>query len=422
MRLAILCHSSAGGSGILATELALGLSQQGHDVHVIGERKPFRAGNGTPEPIYKDLGDAPPSQSFWGQVVAVVRKSFSVRFRATKPAQHAGLLHFHELLSFDYPLFDQSSFPTLRAANTLASLIDKFKIEVVNAHYVIPHATSALLARDSGLGCRIITTLHGTDVTRVGRDPAFFFTTRHAINSSDAVTAVCHFLANEAHTTFGIARPITVIPNWVDTVRFDRTTDPKVRAQYAQPEEPILLHVSNFRPVKRSIEVVKVFASLLEKTPARLILVGEGPEKKACIDLAISLGVFGRVLSIGPVADVEKIMGIADVLLLPSEIEGFPLVLLEGMAAGAVCLASNVGGVSELITHGENGFLFKPDECDKMAEMIGELSANKKLTEQIRENARQTVLAKYTPEPLIGRYSSIYEQCCATSAGSRSGQ
>ena len=332
MRIAILCHSSAGGSGILATELAMGLSQDGHDVHVIGERPPFRMSGGSPEPIYRDLGEAPSPQTFWGQVVAAVRKSFSIKPRISKPASRAGILHFHELLSFDYPLFDQSSFPTLRAANTLATLIDKYKIEIVNAHYVIPHATSALLARDSGLDCRIVTTLHGTDVTRVGRDPAFFYTTRHAINASDSVTAVCKYLADETHSTFGITRPISVIPNWVDSVRFKRIADPKVRAQYAQPEEQILLHVSNFRPVKRSIEVVKTFAKIVDSTPARLILVGEGPEKKSCIDLAIASGVFGRLLSIGPMANVETIMGIADLLLLPSEIEGFPLVLLEGMA------------------------------------------------------------------------------------------
>jgi N-acetyl-alpha-D-glucosaminyl L-malate synthase BshA len=409
MKLAILCHSSAGGSGILATELALGLSQQGHEVHVIGERPPFRMTDSVSEPIYRDLGDAPPLQSFWGQIVQIVRRSFSGRFRASEAYRQSGLLHFHELLSFEYPLFDHSSFPTLRGANTLARLIDKYKIELVNAHYVIPHATSALLARDSGLGCRVVTTLHGTDVTRAGQDPAFFYTTKHAINSSDGVTAVCNFLVDEARRSFSITRPISVIPNWVDSERFKRITDTKARSRYAQPDEQICVHISNFRSVKRSIEAVKTFAQLLENVPSRLILVGEGPEKIACIDLAISLGVSGRVLSIGPVAAVEEIVGIADILLLPSEIEAFPLVLLEGMAAGAICLASDVGGVSELITDGENGFLFPHDDCSKMAETAEELFNNSELANTVRSNARQMVIDEYSPEKLIRRYASIYE-------------
>lgn len=366
--------------------------------------------SGAPEPVYRDLGESPPIQSFWGQVVEVVRRSFSGRFRAEQPANRVGRLHFHEFLSFDYPLFGQSSFPTLRAANTLAHLIDKYKIEIVNAHYVIPHATSALLARDSGIDCRIIATLHGTDVTRVGIDPAYFYTTKHAINNSDAVTAVCQFLINEAQNNFSITRPISVIPNWVDSARFERILDPTVRAQYAQPEEQLLVHVSNFRSIKRPTEVVKIFAKVLEKVPARLILVGEGPEKMACIELAIELGVFGRLLSVGPVAAIERIMGIADFLLLPSEMEAFPLVLLEGMASGAICLASNVGGVNELISHGDSGFLFPLDDCDKMSETIVELSRNVELARQIREIARQITTTKYTPEPLIARYCEIYEQ------------
>lgn len=409
MIIAILCHSSAGGSGILATELALGLSQQGHEVHVIGERPPFRMDETSSEPIYRDLGEAPPIQSFWGQIVDIVRGSFSERFRNSHVASQIHPPHFHELLSYEYPLFDQSSFPTLRAANTLAKLIAEYKIDIVNAHYVIPHATSALLARDSGLDCRIVTTLHGTDVTRVGQDPAFFYTTKHAINSSDAVTSVCRFLVEETQNIFSVTRPITVIPNWVDSNRFIRITDPKVRAQYAQPEEQICVHVSNFRPVKRSTEVVKTFARLLERVPARLILVGEGPEKKDCIDLAVSLGVSGRVLSMGSVAAVERIIGIADILLLPSEIEAFPLVLLEGMAAGAICLASNVGGVSELITHQGNGFLFPPNDLSGMAQTAEELFRDKELSNTIRNNARQTVLDKYSPEQLVSQYCKVFE-------------
>lgn len=411
MRIAILCHATTGGSGILATELALSLCQLGHDVHIVGERPPFRISQRTSEqePIYRDLGESPPVKSFWGQLVELVRRSFAGRFDKIKTDHETGKVHFHELFSFEYPLFDGSSLPTLRAANTLATLIDKYKIEIVNAHYAIPHATSAILARDSGLGIKVVTTLHGTDVTRVGCDPAFNYTTRHAIRSSDEVTAVCDFLAVEAKKNFSLTTPIQVIPNWVDSKRFIRQTDPRLRAKFAQPDEYICVHVSNFRPVKRSTEVVRIFAKLLGRNAGRLILVGEGPEKQACIDLAVALGVSGRVLSIGPLADVESIIGISDLLLLPSEIEAFPLVILEAMAAGSIAIASKVGGISEMITHSETGFLFDPSDIDGMAEVATQVIQDPALSEKIRENARAHAVEKFSPERLIERYVGVYE-------------
>ena len=410
MKIAILCHTSAGGSGVLATELALGLCQFGHEVHVIGDRAPFRMGEVQNDSLYTDLGPEPPKQSFWGKIFAVAKKSFEGRFSNKKGQESTGnLLHFHELLSFEYPLFDKASFPTLRAANTLASLIEKFQIEVVNAHYVIPHATSAILARDCGLDCKIVTTLHGTDITKVGLDPAFFFTTKHAIESSDGVTAVCSFLAAEASRNFQTPKPILVIPNWVDSNRFIKIEDPAARLRYAHPEELLCIHVSNFRDVKRSRDVITIFSKILRSIQARLLLVGEGPEKKGCLDLAIELGVSGRIVSMAPIPEIERLLGISDVLFLPSEIEAFPLVLLEGMSAGVVCISTDVGGIPELIVHGETGFMFSVGATDEMADAACRIASDQGLKEKITSNARELVRKRYSPEFLIGHYLNLYE-------------
>ena len=318
-----------------------------------------------------------------------------------------GSVRFHELIPFEYPLFADSALPTLRAANTIAGIIEKFSIEVVNAHYAIPHATSALLARDSGLPVKVVTTIHGTDALQVGQDPAFRYTTRHALQSSDAVTAVSHFLATEATAAFSLSRPITVIPNWVDSARFVRITEPSLRARYAQPDELLCLHVSNFRTVKRPIDAVQVFSRILAQTPARLILVGEGPEKHRSIEEAMRLGVSGRVLSIPPVAAIEEYMGIADVLLLPSAVEGSGLVLLEAMAAGALCIASDVGGIREVITTGETGHLCPVGEVHAMADVALRTLRDPLALQLIRTRARSTIIERFSPESAVSRYEDV---------------
>ena len=420
MKLGILCHTGAGGSGVLATELALAISNLGHDVHIIGEQPPFRINGSTPAPkqaeLYRDLGETPPIKSLWGQLVELARRSFAGRANLSKPSEgKQGKLRFHELLSYEYPLFEGSPMLTLRVANTLGDLIERHKIELVNAHYAIPHSTAAILARESGLPIKVITTLHGTDVTRVGCDRAFTYTTRHAINSSDAVTAVSKFLVDEAARNLSITRRIKVIPNWVDSARFVRITDPKIRAKYAQPEEALILHVSNFRKVKRPLEVIKIFAGIAEQISARLILVGEGPEKSAALELAASLGLTGRILVLAPTAAIEAIMGIADVLLLPSEIEAAPLVILEAMASGAVPIASNVGGVSDLIEHGRTGFMYPLDDLNSMAAAAIEVIRNREQSEKMRSEARRTVESLFCPEKIIPQYLALYHDTQSSS-------
>jgi L-malate glycosyltransferase len=414
-RLAILCHSGAGGSGVMATELAVLLAELGHQVHLVGERKPFRLGSTNvsvdPDgPEYQDLGEDPPPKSFWGQLLRLAQGGFRRHVPRIAPAAPAkGSLHFHEILSHQYPLFEGAPYLTLKAANTIASLIERYQIEVVNAHYAIPHATSAILARDAGLPVRVVTTLHGTDITSVGIDPAYRFTTQHALRCSDAVTAVSSSLMEGVRRDLGVDRHIHRIPNWVDTERFSPQKDPTERLKYAQPEELLLAHVSNFRPVKNSPKVIDVFAEVCSKVPARLFLIGDGPDKAECIARAVELGVSGRVLSLPPMVEIERILRIADVLVLPSLSEAMPLVVLEAMSTGVLCVCSNVGGIPEVVTHGETGFMFDPMDTQGMAGIILEAFRDEALRKKCCLQAKEFVATEHNPEQIVRMYLDVFE-------------
>jgi L-malate glycosyltransferase len=420
LHVALLCHSGAGGSGIVATELAVMLADKGHHVHLIGEQRPFRldsVSQATRESGvgYRDLGEMPPPRSFWGQLVELVRASLQrQRDSGTKKGEplNGGTLHFHEILTHDYPLFETSPHPTIRSANTIAAVFERYDIQIVNAHYAIPHATAAILARDAGVPVRVITTLHGTDITHLALDPAYRYTTQHALKCSDAVTSVSRWLGQLATERFPMAKPICHIPNWVDGTRFVRPSDPRERSRYAQPEEFICAHISNFRPVKNPLKVIDIFARILEKTPARLLLIGEGPLKSECITAAVDRGISGRVLSVPSLPNVEKMLGLVDVLLLPSESESLPLILLEAMASGAVCVASNVGGIPELIRSGETGLLFDSDDAEGMADAAVEIWQNATLRERIKTDARGFVLESHSPDRIVSLYEEQFRQLC----------
>lgn len=415
-----MCHSGAGGSGIVATELAVMLADKGHHVHLIGEQRPFRLdsvsqatreqGSG-----YRDLGEMPPPRSFWGQLVELVRASLQrQRDSGAKKgdALKGGSLHFHEILTHEYPLFEASPHPTIRSANTIAAVFERYDIQIVNAHYAIPHATAAILARDAGVPVRVVTTLHGTDITHLALDPAYRYTTQHALVCSDAVTSVSRWLAELATERFPMAKPIRPIPNWVDGTRFVRNDDPRERSRYAQPEEFICAHISNFRPVKNPLKVIDIFARILERTPARLFLIGEGPLKGECIAAAVERGISGRVLSVPSLPNVEKMLGLVDVLLLPSESESLPLVLLEAMSSGAVCVASNVGGIPELIRSGETGLLFNSDDIEGMADAAVEVWRDLPLRNRLKADARSFVLEGHSPDQIVSRYEETFRLSC----------
>ncbi len=412
MNIAILCHASAGGSGVVATELALALAGLGHSVHLVATERPFRL---TEERLnqlglssnLRSMGQNPVGGL--GRIFQASKQSVARWLGLLKKPLRAGSLNFHQVLSADYPLFQEPLTP-LTAANSIAELIERFKIDLVHAHYAIPHATSAILAREMGLEIKVVTTLHGTDVTLVGREPAFAKTTQHAVRSSDAVTAVSRALAEEARAQLGVEREIEVIYNWVDPERFQPNKDPAYRARFAQPEEAIVLHVSNFRPVKRPLDALRVFAGILEHMPARLLMIGDGPLRQECIELADELEIAGRVQFLESTPSIEKFMSVADLLLVPSEQESFGLVALEAMASGVPVVASRVGGLPELIEEGKTGFLRPMGDIPAMLEASLEILTNRARRRAMGEAARARAIEHFRPEVVLPRYLEVYER------------
>jgi L-malate glycosyltransferase len=375
----MLCHSSAGGSGVVATELALALVSLGHDVHVVATQLPFRLTQARLPRLNPDPSGL----------------------------ERGGELYFHQVETANYPLFEQP-LTSLASANMLANVIDEHGIDLVHAHYAIPHTTSALLARDmvsDSHPVKVVTTLHGTDVTLVGLEPSFLRSTRHAIHQSDAVTAVSRNLAEHTHSAMAIRTPIDVVYNWVDPDRFRPICDPSYRRRFAEPGEAILLHASNFRAVKRPQYVVEVFAGVAEQQPARLLLIGDGPERPRCAELARQLGVADRVHFLGSLPAIETVLGIADVLLLPSSQESFGLVALEAMACGMVVVASNAGGLPEVV--GDAGFLCDVGDVTAMTQGVLEAMARRN---ELGTAARERAVEQFRPGVVLPRYLEVYQK------------
>ena len=415
MKIAIVCHASAGGSGVVATELALALSELGHEVHVLSAERPFRLTdkrlNDAGPTVLRSLGNEPEPKSMLGRLVQAGRKSVRnwlarIMGGSVKPERK---LHFHEILSADYPLFGEALTP-LTTANSLAELIAKYEIQIVHVHYAIPFATSALLARDMGHPVKVVTTLHGTDVTLVGLDSAFAATTKHAILNSDAATAVSRSLAEDARAHLGVDRPIEVIHNWVDAERFKPCDDPERRSRFAQPDEKIILHVSNFRPIKRPQDAVRIFAKVAAALPARLLMIGQGPEREACIQLAKELQVEGRVQFIEFTPEIEQYMSVADLFVLPSESESFGLVALEAMSAGVPVVASNVGGLPEVVVDGLTGCLRPVGDVDGMASAAIEILNDRQKHGTMRRAGRERALSEFRPEAIVPKYLDLYRR------------
>ncbi len=417
MNIAILCHASPGGSGVVATELALALAGLGHRVHVVATERPFRL---TEERLSQlglssnllgastiSMGQNPIGGL--GRIFRASKQSVARWLGLINKPLKSGSLHFHQILSADYPLFQEPLTP-LTAANSIAELIERYKIELVHAHYAIPHATSAILARDMGHPIKVVTTLHGTDVTLVGLEPAFAKTTQHAVRTSDAVTAVSYSLARDAEAKLGVRRDIEVIYNWVDPERFKPNRDPAYRARFAQPEEAIVLHVSNFRSVKRPLDALRVFAGILERMPARMLMIGEGPLRQDCVDLAHELEIAGRVQFLESTPAIEKFMSVADLFLLPSEQESFGLVALEAMASGVPVVASRVGGLPELVEEGKTGFLRPMGDVQGMLEAALEILSNRTRRRSMGEAARERATQRFRPEVVLPRYLEVYER------------
>jgi N-acetyl-alpha-D-glucosaminyl L-malate synthase BshA len=379
VKIGITCHPTYGGSGAVATELGLKLAAGGHEVHFISYAQPFRL------------------------------DAFHER------------VFFHEVETEQYPLFEHSPY-SLSLAVTIHETAAKCDLDVFHAHYAIPHATSAWIAREMLLPGRdlpIVTTLHGTDITLVGIKPSFQPITRFSILRSQGLTAVSEFLREETVEGFGVpAERIKVIPNFIDTSRYRRGHDPRHREVFAPNNEKIVMHVSNFRPVKRVTDVVEVFACLLRSVSARLVMVGDGPERPRALERAEELGVEDRVLFLGKHVSVDELLSYCDLFVLPSESESFGLAALEAMACGAPVVASRVGGLPELVEEGESGHLLSMGDVEGMAAAAVAILADEATWSQMSASARETAVSRFEADKVVPMYEDLYREVVAGSRAS----
>jgi len=374
MNIGILCYASIGGSGIVATELAKALADHGHQVHLVSTDPPFR------------LDDF-----------------------------HPGLA-FHQVHTPSYPLFREPQF-LLSLANRLVQVAREFKLDIIHAHYAIPHATAALLAKqviESGGHTpvpRIVTTLHGTDITLVGNDPSYSEIVAYSIERSDGVTAVSQSLAGATHTELCVSREIAVIPNFLDCSLYRHIVVPGLRRRFAKDDETkLVIHVSNLRPVKRVDAVMEVFARICREVPARLLLVGDGPELGTAYRMGRELKISHQVEILGAQEGIVPLLSASDLFLLPSAQESFGLAALEAMAAGVPVVASRVGGLPEVIEHGVTGFLHAPGDLDGMARSAVSLLTDAKRHASIVEAASRRVREQFCAERVVPMYEGFYER------------
>jgi L-malate glycosyltransferase len=375
MNIGMVCYASVGGSGVVATELALALAERGHHVHLISSDPPFRWRWGVPGLSFE---------------------------RVTVPS---------------YPLFREPQY-LLALANTIARVADEQRLDIIHAHYAVPHATAAFLAREvlrSGGASdvpRVVTTLHGTDITLVGNDPSYSQIVAFSIDQSDAVTAVSESLRASTRSELGVRRDIDVIPNFLDCAIHRRVPVPELRHRFDAGDErtKIVIHISNFRPVKRVAAVIEIFDRIRREVPARLLLVGDGPELGSAQRLAKTLGISGLVHAAGAQQDVLPLLSIADVFLLPSAQESFGLAALEAMACEVPVVASKVGGLPEVIEHGVTGFLHPPEDLDAMAASANALLTDAGLHRRIARAAYERARERFCEERVVPMYESLYER------------
>ncbi len=372
MKIGIVCYPTFGGSGVVATELAHGLAHRGHEIHLVSY--------------------APP-----------------VRFEAFD--EH---IRHHEVAVSSYPLFRYPPYD-LALASRLVEVAEQTGLDLVHVHYAIPHTIAALLVQDIIAPQRlpVVTTLHGTDITIVGQDPAYHRVTRYALRRSDAVTSVSEYLERETLRLFEVDRPIVVIPNFVDVERFQPGVETHVRSGFAPRGEAVLVHMSNFRSVKRSLKAVEAFAVVVRTLPACLLMVGDGPERATCEARARELGVRDRVRFLGTQTDVERLLPVADVLLLPSKYESFGLAALEAMACGVVPVATRAGGLPEVIRDGEDGLLVAEEDIDRMGELAAALLADEDRLSALKQAARRAAVERFATEKVVPRYEALYREVLA---------
>jgi N-acetyl-alpha-D-glucosaminyl L-malate synthase BshA len=380
MKIGITCYPTYGGSGVVATELGLELSQRGHDVHFISYAQPIRL---------------------------------------TGPQPH---IHYHEVEVSRYPLFDYPPYD-LALATRMAEVAELYDLDLLHVHYAIPHSVSAMLARQMlaalprGRKLPFVTTLHGTDITLVGLDRSYLPITRYSIEQSDGVTAISQYLRERTQKVFDIRNHIEVIYNFVNCNVYVRDAEAaKRREEYAAADERILVHLSNFRPVKRVTDVVEIFDRVRKNIPSKLLLIGDGPDRSQAEWLAVQKGIHEHVLFLGKQDRVQEKLAISDVMLLPSELESFGLAALEAMACEVVPIATRVGGIPEVIAHGKNGYLAGVGELDTMAGYAIELLEDEARLRRMGKEARAVAESRFGSSKIIPHYEEFYRR---TLAGSR---
>ena len=376
MKIGITCYPTYGGSGVVATELGIELAARGHEVHFI---------------------------------------SYAIPIRLTGASER---IFFHEVEVTTYPLFDHPPY-TLALATKMGEVAEQASLDLLHVHYAIPHSVSALLARMMAAPRRLpfITTLHGTDITLVGSDRSYLPITRFSIEQSDGVTAISNYLRDRTLKEFEIKRPIDVIPNFVNCDLYKKSDDAAARARWAPGGEPILMHLSNFRPVKRLTDVVEIFALVREKIPVKLVLIGDGPDRGAAEYIVRKKRLTKDVMFLGKQDRVQEKLGVADLFLLPSDEESFGLAALEAMACEVPVVATNVGGLPEVVTHGVDGYLFEPRDVHTAAKYVLEILTRPDRGRMMGEMARTNARRRYCSNDIIPMYEAYYQKIL-NSAGS----
>jgi len=369
MKIGIVCYPTHGGSGVVASELAIGLAKKGHEIHIVSYATPFRL------------------RAFYQNI------------------------YVHEVEVAAYPLFKYPPYE-LGLATKLVELAEVQNLDIIHAHYAVPHAASAFLAKQISDSPRLktITTLHGTDITLVGADRSFYRVVKFAIEKSDGVTAVSRYLRDRTVEEFDIRREIRVIPNFIDASRPGQSQNLCSREAYAPKGEKILMHASNFRPVKRIADVVRIFARVRERMPAKLLLIGEGPERLFIQQLVKDLKLGSDVFFLGEQDQLEPLFFCADLFLLPSEQESFGLTALEAMNCGVPVIATRVGGLPEVIAHGETGYLFPVGDVADMAAESVSLLSDRARYERFKSQARSRAAGMFNGDLIIPQYEAFYEE------------
>ncbi len=382
MKIGILCYPTYGGSGVVATELGIELASRGHQVHFISYSMPMRLNTGFSDNIF-----------------------------------------FHKVENASYPLFD---FPlySLSLASKIVEVAKFNGLDLVHAHYAIPHATSAYLAREiiksevlnkkkNNHNIKIITTLHGTDITLTGLEISFLPTMKFSVQQSDGVTAVSEFLKIKTQSQYEITKDIRVIPNFINLEIYKKISNREtdcLKEKFSKNGEKILVHTSNFRGLKRVDDAIRIFRIIRDKIPAKLLLIGDGPDRSKCEYLAKDLGVADDVKFYGEQESITEILSVADLFLMPSQSESFGLSALEAMACGVPVVSSNAGGLPELNLHGETGYIAEIGDVNKMADYALKLLDDPNIYKIFSENALERATSLFSAEKIIPRYEKYYEE------------